>query len=90
MTASRLIAAHSTDRWITTAGWILSVAGMVMLVLGLSDVLNLSFLFVSGLLAIPMGLLLVAAGHLINRLNMIEKNTRISAERRASDAPTLD
>lgn len=90
MTATRLTAAHSTDRWIMTAGWLLSGAGMVMLVLGLSDVLNLAFLFVAGLFAIPMGLLLVAAGHLIKRLNMIEKNTRMSAERRTSDAPTLD
>lgn len=90
MTASRLTAAHSPDRWITTAGWILSVAGMVMLVLGLSDVLNLAFLFVGGLLAIPMGLLLVAAGQLIKRLNIIEKNTRASAQQRTSDAPPLN
>lgn len=89
MTASRLIAAHSTDRWIMTVGWLLSVAGVVILVLGLSDVLNLAFLFVGGLLAIPMGLLLVAAGHLIKRLNMIEKNTRSSAQQRTSDATPL-
>ncbi len=60
-----------------------------MLVLGLSDVLNLAFLFVGGLLAIPMGLLLVAAGHLIKRLNLIEKNTRASAQQHASDDPLI-
>lgn len=89
MTASHLTAAHSADRWVMSAGWILSVAGVVMLVLGLSDVLNLAFLFVGGLFAIPMGLLLVAAGHLIKRLNMIEKNTRVSAQQHASDEPPL-
>ncbi|MCL4708698.1 hypothetical protein KJ068_26360 [bacterium] len=87
MTASRQTTAHSTERWVMPTGWILSVAGAVMLVLGLSDVLNLAFLFVGGLVAIPMGLLLVAAAHLIKRLNIIEKNTRASAQQHASDEP---
>ncbi len=63
------------DWWVIVAGGASSFTGVILLVLGFSDPMNLAFLLVGGFALAPLGLLLILLGYIIKRLNAIERNT---------------
>ncbi|MCG3154198.1 MAG: hypothetical protein DKINENOH_00792 [bacterium] len=73
------------DWWVTVAGWVSSLGGVMLLVLGFSDPMNLAFLLVGGFSLAPLGLLLILIGYIIKRLNVIERNTHLESRPQAND-----
>ncbi len=71
------------DWWVIVAGGASSFTGVLLLVLGFSDPMNLAFLLVGGFALAPLGLLLIMLGYIIRRLNIIERKTDSAARRRA-------
>jgi hypothetical protein len=71
---------HLVGRWISVIGWLLTGGGGIVLLIGFSDLQNLAILAAAGVVFIPIGLLLIANGRILNKLARIEKNTRIAAE----------
>lgn len=63
-------------KWIAATGWLISLGGLVCLLAGLSDVQNLIVLAAVGVVFVPLGLLVVANGHILAGLAAIERNTR--------------
>jgi len=73
------------DWWVILAGGASSFAGVILLVLGFSDPMNLAFLLVGGFALVPLGLLLILLGYIIKRLNAIERNTHLLSRPQAND-----
>lgn len=73
------------DWWVIVAGGASSFAGIILLVLGFSDPMNLAFLLVGGFSLAPLGLLLILIGYIIKRLNVIERNTHLQSRPPAKD-----
>lgn len=67
------------DWWVIVAGGASSFAGIILLVLGFSDPMNLAFLLVAGFSLAPLGLVLILIGYIIKRLNVIERNTHLES-----------
>ena len=64
-----------TGKWISALGWLVTGGGGASLVVGLSDLDNLTILAVGGVIFIPIGLLLITNGQILRGLARIEKNT---------------
>lgn len=67
------------DWWVIMSGGVSSFAGIILLVLGFSDPMNLAFLLVGGFSLAPLGLLLILIGYIIKRLNVIERKTHLES-----------
>ncbi len=67
---------RASAKWIAALGWLISLGGVVCLLAGLSDLQNLLALVAVGVVFVPLGLLVVANGHILAGLAAIEKNTR--------------
>jgi hypothetical protein len=67
---------RASAKWIAAMGWLLSLGGLVCLLAGLADVQNLLVLAAIGVVFVPLGLLVVANGHILAGLAAIERNTR--------------
>ncbi len=64
-----------TGKWISALGWLVTGGGGVSLVVGLSDLNNLTILVIGGVIFIPIGLLLITNGQILSGLARLEKNT---------------
>lgn len=53
---------------------------MISLLLGFSDLQNLAFLAIAGVIFIPIGLLLITNGRILSKLTNIEKNTGVAPQ----------
>jgi magnesium-transporting ATPase (P-type) len=69
-----------SGKWISVLGWLLTAAGGISLLLGLSDWQNLIALTIIGIFFIPIGLLLVVNGQVLIGLARIEKNTQATTK----------
>jgi hypothetical protein len=67
-------------KWISALGWLVTGGGGVSLVVGLSDLDNLTILAIGGVIFIPIGLLLITNGQILRGLARIEKNTATANE----------
>ena len=65
-----------TGKWISALGWLVTGGGGASLVVGLSDLDNLTLLAIGGVIFIPIGLLLITNGQILSGLARIEKNTK--------------
>lgn len=72
--------ARRSAKWIAAFGWLISLGGLVCLLAGLADVQNLLVLAAIGVVFVPLGLLVVANGHILAGLAAIERNTRGQSE----------
>ncbi|MDZ7268381.1 MAG: hypothetical protein ONB48_11670 [candidate division KSB1 bacterium] len=70
---------HRLDWWVTVTGVASGLGGVMLLVLGFSDPVNLAFLLVGGFSLAPLGLSLILIGYIIKRLNAIERNTHLKS-----------
>lgn len=71
---------NHTGKWIAALGWLLTGGAIICLLVGFSDLQNLAFLAVAGVIFIPIGLLLITNGRILSKLTNIEKNTGVMAE----------
>lgn len=70
--------ALQSGKWISGMGWVVTVAALVSVVIGFSDWANLTLLAIAGVVFIPIGLLLVTNGRILNKLTNLEKRARHS------------
>ena len=68
--------ARRSAKWIAAFGRLISLGGLVCLLAGLADLQNLLVLVAVGVVFVPLGLLVVANGHILAGLAAIERNTR--------------
>jgi len=73
---------NQTGKWISALGWVLTAGAMVSVLVGFSDLANLTLLAIAGVVFIPIGLLLVTNGRILSKLTILEKNTRPTDEPR--------
>lgn len=71
---------RASAKWIAALGWLLSLGGVACLLIGISDLQNLIVLVAVGIVFVPLGLLVVANGHILAGLAAIEKNTSVKSE----------
>ncbi|NUO78593.1 hypothetical protein HUU05_00830 [candidate division KSB1 bacterium] len=67
---------RASAKWIAALGWLISLGGLVCIMIGLADVQNMIILAAVGIVFVPLGLLVVANGHILAGLAAIERNTR--------------
>lgn len=77
---ARLARRRAGAKWIAALGWFISLGGVVCLLLGLSDLQNLVVFVAVGIVFVPLGLLVVANGHILAGLAVIERNTSGKSE----------
>lgn len=68
--------APQSGKWISGLGWVLTAVALVSAVIGFSDWANLTLLAIAGVVFIPIGLLLVTNGRILNKLTNLEKRAR--------------
>jgi hypothetical protein len=76
-----------TGKWISALGWLVTSSGGVSLIFGLSDLDNLTILAIGGVIAIPIGLLLITNGQILSGLARIEKTTAVKASQPSNQSP---
>ncbi len=69
-----------TGKWVSVLGWVITAGGGISLVVGLSDLDNLTILAIGGVIFILIGLLLITNGQILSGLARLEKNTPASKE----------
>ncbi len=67
---------RASAKWIAALGWLISLGGLVCIMIGLADVQNMIILAAVGIVFVPLGLLVVANGHILAGVAAIERNTR--------------
>jgi len=63
------------------------LGGGVSVILGFSDLQNLTALLIVGAVMIPVGILLIANSRILRGLAAIERNTRVSAQSIPAQSP---
>lgn len=71
---------NHAGKLVAALGWLLTGGAMISLLIGFSDLQNLAFLAITGVIFIPIGLLLITNGRILSKLTNIEKNTGVTVE----------
>lgn len=67
---------NQAGKWVSALGWVLTVGALVSVIIGFSDWENLTLLVITGVVFIPIGLLLVTNGRILSKLTNLEQNAR--------------
>jgi len=76
---------NQTGKWISAFGWLLTIGAVIGVLVGFSDLANLTLLAIAGVVFIPIGLLLVTNGRILSKLTNLEKSAHTADEQRPLD-----